>query len=153
MKIVVDADACPKSALRICAETARQYDVPVWTVASFDHQVESDHHIAVGNDPQETDFKIVNSINNGDVVITQDWGLAAIVLGKGASCLSPMGREFRTEKIDFLLEEREAKARFRRRGGRTRGPKKRVREDDQRFEACLQRILSQATLRRKDSSP
>ena len=143
MKILVDADACPKSALRICMDTARQYDVPVWTVASFDHQVESDHHIIVGNNPQETDFKIVNSTDPGDVVITQDWGLAAIVLGKGARCLSPMGREFRSEKIDFLLEEREAKARFRRGGGRTKGPRKRTLEDDQRFEICLERIVSQ----------
>lgn len=68
-------------------------------------------------------------------------GLAVVVLGKGAKCLSPMGREFRPEKIGFLLEEREVKAKFRRGGGRTKGPKKRTLEDDQRFEVCLERIL------------
>jgi uncharacterized protein YaiI (UPF0178 family) len=54
-----------------------------------------------------------------------------------------MGREFRAEKMEFLLEEREVKAKFRRGGGRTKGPKKRTLEDDQRFEFCLEKILLQ----------
>jgi len=85
----------------------------------------------------------VNSTQPGDVVVTQDWGLAAIVLGKGARALNPKGREFHAERIEFLLEEREAKARFRRSGGRTKGPRKRTEEDDRRFEACLEKIISQ----------
>ncbi len=149
MKILVDADACPRSVLRICAKTARKYDLPVMTVASFDHRIDSDHHVIVGADPQEADFKIINSTAAGDVVVTQDWGLAAVVLGKGARSLSPAGREFRPEKIEFLLEEREVKAKFRRSGGRTKGPGKRTLEDDQRFEACLERIVS----RQKAKSP
>ncbi len=143
MKLLVDADACPKSVLRICTKVAEKYDLPVITVASFNHRIESDHHVIVGADPQETDFKIINSAESGDVVVTQDWGLAAIVLGKGARSLSPVGWEFRSDRIEFLLEERDVKAKFRRRGGRTRGPRKRRPEDDQRFEASLERILSQ----------
>ena len=143
MKILVDADACPKSALQICRETAQKYGVPLVTVANFNHRIESDHHIIVGNDPQETDLKIINSTEAGDIVVTQDWGLAAIVLGKGARCLSPAGREYRSDKIDFLLEERYIKAKFRRGGGRTKGPKKRSFEDDQKFETCLEKILLQ----------
>jgi uncharacterized protein len=141
MKILVDADACPKSVLRICLKVGQKSDVPVWTVASFDHHIESGHHIIVGTDPQEADLKIINSTESGDIVVTQDWGLAAIVTGKGAKCLSPAGREFRPEKMEFLLEEREVKAKFRRSGGRTKGPKKRTVEDDRRFEACLERML------------
>jgi len=143
MKILVDADACPKSALGICRETAQKYGVPLVTVANFNHRIESDHHIIVGNDPQEADLKIINSTEAGDIVVTQDWGLAAIVLGKGARCLSPAGREYRSDRIDFLLEERDIKAKFRRGGGRTKGPKKRSSEDDQKFETCLEKILSQ----------
>jgi hypothetical protein len=143
MKILVDADACPKSALRICLKVGQKSDVPVWTVASFDHYIESGHHIIVGTDPQEADLKIINSTGPGDIVVTQDWGLAAIVTGKGARCLSPAGREFRSERMKFLLEEREIKAKFRRSGGRTKGPKKRTFEDDRRFETCLERILSE----------
>ena len=143
MKILVDADACPKSVLRICMDLGRKYDIPVWTVSSFNHTVESDHHIMVGTDPQETDFKTINITEAGDIVITQDWGLAAVVLGKGARCLSPAGREYLPDRMTFMLEEREMKARFRRSGGRTRGPKKRTSEDDRRFESSLKRILAQ----------
>ncbi len=143
MKILIDADACPRSVLQICLTLGRKYHVPVWTIASFDHHIESDHHVVVGTDPQETDFKTINLTEPGDVVITQDWGLAAIALGKGARSVSPSGREFRPEKIDFLLEERDIKARFRRSGGRTRGPKKRTSEDDLRFEAHLEKLLLQ----------
>ena len=143
MKILVDADACPKPVLRICLHMGQKYEVPVWTVASFDHHIESDHHIIVGTDPQEADLKIINSAETGDIVVTQDWGLAAIVLGKGVRCLSPAGHEFRSEKMGFLLEERDVKAKFRRSGGRTKGPKKRTFEDDQRFETILEKVLSQ----------
>ena len=109
MKIIVDADACPRQVLQSCLELGRKYDVPVWTVASFNHHIESDHHIVVGNASQEADLKVINLTQRGDMVITQDWGLAAMVLGKGARCLSPIGREYRNENMDFLLEEREIK--------------------------------------------
>jgi hypothetical protein len=141
MKILVDADACPRSALQICIWLGRKYHIPVWTVASFDHDIESDHHVVVGDDFQEADLKIMNLAEPGDTVVTGDWGLAAMVLGKGAKSLSPMGKEFRPEKMEFLLEEREIKAKLRRGGGRTKGPKKRTLEDDRRFESCLEKIL------------
>jgi hypothetical protein len=141
MKIMVDADACPKSVLQICMNIGHQYGVQVWTVASFNHSIDSDHPVIVGNDPQEADIKIINMTEEGDIIVTQDWGLAAVVLGKGAKCLSPAGREFRPDKIQFLLEEREIKSKLRRSGVRTKGPKKRTVDDDRRFETCLERIL------------
>ena len=142
MKILVDADACPRTVLEICMRLGEKQNIPVWTVASFNHSIESDHHFVVGNDSQEADMKIMNLTESGDVVVTGDWGLAAVVLGKGAKCLSPAGKEFRPDKMEFLLEEREVKARFRRGGGRTKGPKKRTSRDDERFESCLERMLS-----------
>jgi uncharacterized protein YaiI (UPF0178 family) len=95
----------------------------------------------VGDGFQETDVKIVNLAEAGDVVVTGDGGLAAMVLGRGAKCLSPFGREFYPEKMDFLLEERDLKAKFRRGGGRTKGPRKRTSEDDRRFEASLEKVF------------
>jgi len=142
MKIIVDADACPRAVLQICLRVGRDYALPVWTVASFNHIIESDHHVVVGNASQEADIRVMNLAQAGDVGVTQDWGLAAMLLGKGVRCLNPDGREFSTNNIEFLLEEREAKAKFRRGGGRTKGPKKRRSEDDQQFEACLQDILT-----------
>jgi uncharacterized protein YaiI (UPF0178 family) len=143
MKILVDADACPKSVLDICKKVGYKYALPVWTVASFNHSIESDHHVLVGDTSQETDIRVMNLTETGDIVVTQDWGLAAIVLGKGAKCLSPSGREFRSDKIEFLLEEREVKAKLRRSGKRIKGPRKRTLEDDHRFEISLERMLMQ----------
>lgn len=141
MKIIVDADATPKNALEICRRAAKEFSVPLVTVASFNHRIESDHHVVVGNAPQEADMQVINLTAGGDVVVTQDWGLAAMALGKGAKALSPTGRIFREDSIDFLLEEREIKAKFRRGGGRTRGPKKRSPEDDLNFKESLYHLL------------
>ncbi len=141
MKILVDADACPRSVLKICMELGRKHNIPVWAVASFNHNIESDHPVVVGDDPQEADMKIVNLAEAGDVIITGDWGLAAIVLTKEANCLSPTGKEFHQEKIEFMLEERGVKAKVRRGGGRTKGPKKRAPEDDERFASHLGKII------------
>jgi uncharacterized protein len=141
MKILVDADACPRSALQICIRLGRKYNIPVWTVASFNHRIESDHPVLVGDGFQEVDIKIMNLTEPEDVVVTGDLGLAAMVLEKGAKCLSPIGREFHRENMDFLLEERELKAKFRRGGGRTKGPRKRTSEEDRRFEVSLEKVF------------
>ena len=143
MKILVDADACPRSVLQTCIRLGRKYNIPVWTVASFNHRIESDHPIVVGDGFQEADIKIVNLTEAGDVVVTGDWGLATMALGKGAKCLSPIGREFHPERMDFLLEERDLKAKFRRGGGKTKGPRKRTSEDDRRFEVSLEKVFLQ----------
>ncbi|KLU62421.1 hypothetical protein CEB3_c12820 [Peptococcaceae bacterium CEB3] len=145
MKILIDADACPNPVLHICLRLGLKYGIQVWTVASFNHHVVSDHHIVVGDDSQEADLKVMNLTESGDIVVTQDWGLAAMVLGKAAKALSPVGREFRPESINFLLEEREAKAKVRRSGGRTKGPRKRTDEDNESFARCLDEILNQAS--------
>ncbi|KLU65173.1 hypothetical protein DEAC_c27250 [Desulfosporosinus acididurans] len=140
-KILVDADACPRSVLQICLRLAKIYSIQVWTIASFNHKIESDFHVVVGNASQEADIRLMNLAHAGDVAVTQDWGLAAMLLGKGVRCLNPTGREFSNDTIEFLLEERETKAKFRRGGGRTKGPQKRKLEDDQFFEDSLRRIL------------
>lgn len=141
MKIIVDADACPRGALAICLELSHARGIPAYTIASFNHAVQSPNHIVVGDNSQEVDLKVMNLATKGDVVVTQDIGLAAIVLGKGAKALSPVGREFTSADMPFLLEEREAKAKLRRGGGRTKGPRKRTGDDDARFEATLIRLI------------
>lgn len=143
MKILVDADACPKTVLQICRQMGKKYAVQVWTVASFNHNIQSDYHVVVGDNDQETDIKVLNLAKPNDVIITQDWGLAAMILGKKAYCISPAGRQFRDENIDFLLEERDMKAKLRRQGGRTKGPNKRTMQEDIRFQECLVSVLEE----------
>jgi uncharacterized protein YaiI (UPF0178 family) len=142
MKIIIDADACPREVLDFCIAICEKQGIDLITVASFNHNVQSPHHIVVGNASQEADIKIVNLTSAGDIVVTQDWGLAAMVLGKTARCLSPSGREYRQETMDFLLEERETKAKFRRTGSYTKGPKKRQKQDDVQFKALLVALIS-----------
>lgn len=145
MKLLIDADACPKTVLQVCIRLGGKYRIPVWTVASFNHNIESDHHVMVGSASQETDIKLINLTDPGDIVVTQDWGLASMVLGKRACCISPSGREFNADSIEFLMEEREIKAKFRRGGGRTKGPSKRTKQDDAHFTKELEGILSRNT--------
>lgn len=141
MKIIIDADACPKGVLAHSLRLGEQYGVPVWTVANFHHQISSAYHITVDGDSQAADLKIANNACPGDIVVTQDWGLAALVLGRGASAMQPGGRRYRVETIDFMLEERDIKARLRRSGGRTKGPKKRSGEADERFACELEALI------------
>ncbi len=142
LKIIVDADACPKAVLQICLELGEKYNVPVWTVASFNHNIESNHHVVVGNDSQEADLKVMNLAEKGDIAVTQDWGLAAMLIGKEVRCISPAGKKYQPENMNFLLEERALKAKYRRCGGRTRGPKKRSAEDDRRFLNGLEKMIN-----------
>jgi uncharacterized protein YaiI (UPF0178 family) len=142
LKIIVDADACPKSVLQHTLETGVKYGIPVITVASFNHNIISSQHITVESGSQEADLKIINITTPGDIIITQDWGLAALVMSKNASAISPAGIEYDPERMTFMLEEREIKAKFRRNGGRTKGPKKRAAEDDIRFFRTLENIVS-----------
>lgn len=141
MKIIIDADACPREVLDSCIAACEKQRIDLITVASFNHNVQSPHHIVVGNASQEADIKIVNLTTPGDIVVTQDWGLAAMILGKKAFCLSPSGREYCAETMDFLLEEREVKAKFRRTGNHTKGPKKRQEQDDVHFRQLLEELV------------
>lgn len=142
MRIIIDADACPKQVLKICQEAGAKNNFDVYTISSLDHNIENSKHFSVDTNSQEADLKIFNLTSPGDLVITQDWGLAALILSKNAYCLSPAGVEYKSGKMDFLLEEREVKAKLRRGGGRTKGPKKRSAADDSRFQEILESILN-----------
>lgn len=146
LQVIVDADACPRGAMDVLRRLRREYGYRLVTVASFHHHIggtgeEGVEHVTVGDAPDEADLAVVNRARPGDIVVTQDWGLAALVLGKGARCLSPTGHVYTKQRIDFQLEERHLKAKHRRAGGRTKGPRARTAADDERFERALRRLL------------
>jgi uncharacterized protein YaiI (UPF0178 family) len=148
-RVIVDADACPKACLQIIRRLAMAYDFEVITVASFNHYFAHTNHQVTGNEAQATDIAIINQVRQGDIVVTQDWGLAAMVLGKQALAIAPDGRIYEDEQMDLLLEERNTLAKFRRGGGRTRGPAKRTLKDDHRFEANFLILLKRIFLAAK----
>lgn len=140
----MDGDACPKNVKAITGRITGKYGWEMIIIASFNHNIEENcRHVTVGNESQATDYAVINMTQKGDIVVTQDWGLAAVILGKGAMVLSPHGTVYREEKIDFLLEERHLKAAFRRAGGRTKGPSARTGADDERYKRALERLIKE----------
>lgn len=140
MRVLVDADACPvlPAIRRLCAKAG----VPVITVASFRHEISGENHIMVGPEPQAADMAIINRTKRGDVVVTQDWGLAGLALAKGAHALSPWGHRFRDEEMDGRFAQRALHARLRRGGVRLPGPPRRTAADDEAFERSLGALLA-----------
>lgn len=134
MKIFVDADACPvKEAI---VEIAREKKIDVVFVVStagyFDRGWDVEK-VLVDSLPQAVDIAIINRVETGDVVVTQDYGLASLVLGKKGKAISPRGYVFHEQNIDRVLQRRHINYEARKAGVRVKGPKKRTREDEVRF--------------------
>ncbi|HUC93176.1 MAG TPA: YaiI/YqxD family protein [Paenibacillus sp.] len=142
-RIVVDADACPVK--QEIADTARAFSVPVLLVASYDHLLEPEPGVEikqVDRSSQSVDLYISNLVGPGDIVVTQDFGLATVALAKRAVVLSNRGQRYTDGTIDFLMERRHEQAKTRRGGGRTKGPKAMTAEDRARFQQKLTKVLA-----------
>lgn len=124
---------------------AEKFNLELITVASFNHRISNENHLIVGDESQAADIAVANLTKPGDIVITQDWGLAALIIGKKARAISPRGRIYSPEQIDLLLEERNLLAKYRNSGGRTKGPSKHSKVDDRIFEANLVKLIQENT--------
>ncbi|MFE5319917.1 YaiI/YqxD family protein [Paenibacillus sp. NPDC056579] len=141
-KIIVDADACPvKSEI---VKAAAQFHVDVVMVASFDHRLspmDGVQIVQVDRSDQSVDLYIANRIAPGDILVTQDFGLAALALGKKAIALSNRGQQYSDRTIDFLLDRRHEQAKQRRGGKHSKGPKPFTDEDRHFFLHSLTKLL------------
>ena len=137
----MDADACPVK--EIVVKTARARDIPVIMLIDTSHELHDGYSTVVTVDKQKdsVDFALMNRLTENDVVVTQDYGLAAMVLGKGARVLDQNGRVYTDDNIESLLMDRHIGQKLRRAGGRTKGPPKRTREDDVKFERAFVALL------------
>ena len=140
-RILVDADACPVKDIII--RLAKRYGVPVTMVTDTSHTLceELCAVVTVAKGADSVDFTIARMASRGDIVVTQDYGLAAMVLARGAEAIHQDGFLYTEENIDALLASRHVSQKIRTAGGRTKGPKKRAREDDERFKAALGAML------------
>ena len=147
MKILIDADACP--VVRITERIAKEKGIPVTLLCDTNHVLQSDYSevITVGAGADAVDFKLVSICQKGDLVVTQDYGVAAIILGKGAYGIHQSGKWYTNENIDQMLMERNLakKARNAKKKHHLKGPAKRTEEDDQRFEESLRRLIDSVT--------
>ena len=144
MKILVDADACPVK--EIIERIAIEHQLPVLMFIDTSHILYSDYSeiILVSKAPDAVDFALMNRTEKGDIVISQDYGVAAMALGKGAYAIHPGGRLYSDSNIDILLMERDIAKKYRKAGARQGGharlsghAKKRTTADDDRFERAF----------------
>lgn len=146
MRIYVDADACP--VVRIVEKTARKYGMPVTLLCDTNHVLNSDYSEVkvIGSGADAVDFALIGLCEKGDLVVTQDYGVAAMALGKGAFCIHQSGRWYTNDNIDQMLMERHlaGKARRASKKNHLKGPKKRMAEDDERFEKSLEQLIRRA---------
>lgn len=141
MRILVDADACPVK--KEIAEVAGEYAIPVTLVFSVSHHQQSTgaEIVQVDNTPEAADMAIINRLRRTDIVITQDYGLASLVLAKGARCICPRGMIYDDDNIDQLLLTRHISAKARQAGNRTKGPKAFSSSDRRQFTINLQQLI------------
>lgn len=145
--VFIDADACPVTREAISAARARGLRAVV--VANGTQNLEryasrsGVEAVSVSSGRDAADFAVVERLSAGDVVVTQDIGLAAMAIGRGAGAISPRGRIFHLATIDAELAVRHAEAKLRRQGGRHGGPPKFTDEDREHFVEQLDRLITQ----------
>ena len=141
MRILVDADACPVKAQIV--QEARRRSIPVIMVLDTSHILDDGYSqiITVDQGADSADFKLISLLEPGDIAVTQDFGVAAMALGKGAHALNQNGLIYSEGNMDRLLFERHLSRKIRRGGGKTTNPRKRTAQDDEAFLTALKKIL------------
>ena len=134
MQIYVDADACP--VVGIVEKIAERYRIPVTLLCDTNHVLHSNYSevMIVGAGADAVDYKLIGICHRGDIVVSQDYGVAAMALGKGAYA------------IDQMLMERHLNGKARRGSHKNhiKGPKKRTKEDDERFAQSFEKMVQMA---------
>ncbi len=141
MKILIDADACP--VVDITVRLAKEYNIKCVIVCDTAHYIQREgaETLTVEKGADSVDFKLVNMIESGDIAVTQDYGLAAMCLGRKAVPINQNGLIFNDDNIEKLLYTRFVSKKIRMAGGRTKGPKKRTKEQNADFEKALKMLI------------
>lgn len=146
MQIFVDADACP--VVGIIEKIAKEHYVPVTLLCDTNHILSSDYSkvIVVGAGADAVDYKLISICHKGDIVVSQDYGVAAMALGKGAYAIHQSGKWYTNDNIDQMLMERHLNKKARRSSHKNhvKGPKKRTEEDDKRFAESFEKMVLRA---------
>lgn len=143
MKVLVDADACP--VVDITVRLCKQYRAPCILLCDTAHTLhrEGADTLIFDKGADSVDYALVNRVASGDIVITQDYGLASMCLARNARVLHQDGWEYTSYNIDALLFQRHEARKLRAAGGRTKGPAKRKPSQDEAFSSALKKLLQQ----------
>ena len=143
VQIFVDADACP--VVGIIETIAEKYNIPTTLLCDTNHILYSNYSevIVVGAGADAVDYKLISICHKGDIVVSQDYGVAAMALGKGAYAIHQSGKWYTNNNIDQMLMERHLNKKARRSSHKNhiKGPKKRTEEDDVRFAQSFEKML------------
>ena len=143
MQIFVDADACP--VVDIVEEIAKKYNIPATLLCDTNHVLYSDYSevIVVSAGADAVDYKLISICHRGDIVVSQDYGVAAMALGKGAYAIHQSGKWYTDDNIDRMLMERHLNKKARRGSSKNhiKGPRKRTSEDDERFAQSFEKLV------------
>ena len=142
MKILVDADACPVKS--IIVNLAKKYNIEVVMFSDTSHIIEDGYSkiVVVDKSNDSADIRLINNLEKSDIVVTQDYGVASMALGKGASAINQNGLIYSNENIDMLMFERFLSSKSRRAGMRTKGPKKRIEKDNEKFTIQFEKLIN-----------
>ena len=142
MTILIDADGCPVVDLTL--QIAKQFGISVIILCDTSHQIEREgaQTLVLDKGADSVDFALVNRVKPGDVVVTQDYGLASMCLAKRVRVLNQNGLEYTADNIDALMLRRYENKKLLRAGKHPKGSPKRTKEQDEAFVATLTDILA-----------
>lgn len=150
MRIIIDGDGCPQRVKEICEQAAHEFGINLITVVDIDHMIQSDFEIIVVEQGKDSaDYKIVQIFQEGDILVTQDYGLSSLVLNKAAAVIHTAGFFINKNNINTLLQSRYIGNQIRKMGGKTKGPSKRRKEQDENFKKCLYKVLNELLRKKK----
>lgn len=143
MKIYIDADACP--VVDIAEKVAAKYMIPVTLLCDTNHILHPDYSevIVVDAGADAVDYKLISLCTKEDIVVTQDYGVAAMALGKGCGAIHQSGKWYTNENIDQMLLSRHLNKKAHRSSHKNhlKGPKKRTQKDNEHFESSFERLI------------
>lgn len=144
--VIIDGDAC--HVVNSVIELTKGTGIFVTILRSFSHfsqQIQPEHvkTVYVDDGPDAVDYKIVELASNNDIVITQDYGLASLLIDKVHTVMHHKGNIYHSDNIQSLLDQRYLNAQTRRRGGRHKGPPPFTTEDRLKFEQAFRKIINQ----------
>ena len=142
-RLYIDADGCPVINQALNAASRRHVESFLICDTAHVFARRGAQTITVDKGADSADFAIVSRLKPGDLVITQDYGLAAMCLTRGAKVIDQNGMRYTEANIDQLLDQRAAATRIRRGGGRLRGPAKRTAAQNEAFISAFQQMLQE----------
>ena len=141
MRILIDADGCP--VVNETIKVAHKFNLESIIFCDTSHNFDEKNIkvIVVSKGIDAVDFAILNNIDKGDIVITQDYGLASLVLSRNSYAINQSGMVYTNENIDELLYSRYISKKMRNSGARIKGPKKRDKSQDIIFKENLEKLI------------